>query len=147
MLLTLFALAMAATPQSANAASAAKPPVPAENRFQGRPEARIAFAHDVRNFQVKREGNDDILFLETRRDTWYRSEINCTGIADPRDAQALAPIGPTSGIDSFSRVALIGFNSSHSQCFLNSLIELTPQEAIEFRLVRPKSAPRPTPAS
>jgi hypothetical protein len=147
MLSTLFALAMATTPPATNAGPIPNAPVVAENRFAGRPEARIAFARDVRNFQVKREGYDDILFLETRRDTWYRSEIRCTGIADPRDAQALAPIGPTSGIDRFSRVALIGFHSSHSQCFLNSLIELTPQEAIEFRLVRPKRAAQLTPAS
>ena len=120
------------------------------DRFARRPQTRIAFAQEVRNFQVKRDGYDDILYLETRRDRWFRSEINCFGIADPRDAQGLLPLDHTSGFDTFSRVALVGFGHQSTECRLNGLVELTPDEAVELRLIRRRSpssrAPNPAPA-
>jgi hypothetical protein len=149
MALEAFALAamlMASTPTAA-APSGSGGSVPAQTqsqsaRFEGRPEARIAFTNQVRNFQVKRENNDDILYLETSRDRWYRSEITCFGIADPRDAHGLIPLrsgGAVDGFDSFSRVALVGFSSQRTDCSLDRLIELTPQEAVDLRLIRSKA--------
>ena len=111
------------------------------NRFAGRPQARIAFARDVRNFQVKRDGYDDILYLETSRDRWFRAEINCIGINDPRDAHGLLPIDHSSGLDRFSRIALVGFGRQSNTCQLTDLVELTPEEALEFRLLRRRSVP------
>jgi hypothetical protein len=117
------------------------------DKFANRPEARIAFAREVRNFQVQRDGNDDILFLETSRDRWYRSEITCFGIDDPRDAQGILPIDRSMGIDSFSRIALFSFGHRQTDCMLQSLVELTPDEAVELRLNR-RRAPKPqAPAS
>jgi hypothetical protein len=116
---------------------------PKADRFAGRPQARIAFAREVRNFQVKRDGTDDILYLETQRNRWFRSEIYCTGINDPRDAQGLLPIGHSSGLDRFSRIALVDFSHRSNECQLVDLIELTPEEAIELRLVRRRAPPAP----
>lgn len=150
MLSTLFALAalMAAqsssptlpAPRSTNTSVASPAKV---DRFAGRPQARIAFARDVRNFQVKRDGYDDILYLETGRDRWFRAEIICFGIDDPRDAQGLIPLDSTFGIQSASRVSLVGFGHRSNECTIDSLVELTPDEAAEFRLVRRRSAPAP----
>jgi hypothetical protein len=119
------------------------------DRFAGRPQTRIAFAHEVNNFQVKRDGNDDILFLETRRDRWFRSEINCFGISDPRDAQGLVPLDRTSGFDRFSRVALVSFGHERTECLLDGLVELTSDEATELGLIRRRrgGVTAPTPAS
>ena len=119
------------------------------DRFAGRPQARIAFTQQVRNFQIKREDRDDILYLETSRDRWFRSEIYCFGINDPRDAQGLASLDNSSGFDSFSRVALVGFGHETTQCQLKGLIELTPSEAVDLNLVRRRAAAsgRAAPAS
>jgi hypothetical protein len=138
MSLTLFALgallsAAAAPPQTAAAAPPAQTQV---NRFEGRPQARIAFSRQIQNFQVKREGNDDILYLETSRDRWYRSEISCFGISDPRDAQGLLPLDRSGSLDSFSKIHLVGFSNQQNECTLRSLIELTTEEATELRLIR-----------
>ena len=141
-------LATAAPSQPASNSTAAVS-IPKIDRFAGRPQARIAFTQQVRNFQVGRDGHDDILYLETGRDRWFRSEINCFGINDPRDAQGLVSLDHNSGFDRFSRVALVGFGHRSTECRLDGLIELTPQEAIELRLVRPRrsAATSPTPAS
>ena len=106
------------------------------DRFAERPEARIAFAREVRNFQVKRDDGDDILYLETTRNRWFRSEITCFGINDPRDAHGFLPIDRGLGIDKFSRIALLTFNNGRTDCNLKKLIELTPEETVEFGLVR-----------
>ena len=107
-------------------------------RFAGRPRARIAFAQEVRNFEIKRDGSDDILYLETRRDRWFRSELSCFGIGDPRDAQGLYPLDSTWGFDNFSRIALVSFGHRTTECRLHNLVELTPAEATEFQLIRPR---------
>lgn len=134
-------------PQATTAAGTPIAPISASERFANRREARIPFARDVRNFQVKREDNDDIIYLETRRDTWFRSEITCMGIGDPRDAHGLVPHPSEMGIDSFSRITLVSFGSGHTQCSLNSLIALTPQEAVELKLVRAAKLPNQRAAS
>jgi hypothetical protein len=149
-LLALFALVGASTssvgdPPTSNVGTTAT--AVKVDKFANRPEARIAFARDVRNFQVKRDGNDDILFLETNRDRWYRSEIACLGIDDPRDAHGILPIGHGSGIDRSSRIALVSFGRSQTECTLLSLVELTPEEAVELRLIRRRAPKRQTPAS
>lgn len=126
-------------PQNASATAPAK-----TDRFAGRPQARIAFAQEIRNFQVKRDGYDDILYLETRRDRWFRSEINCFGIDDPRDAQGLLPLDHVSGIENFSRIALVSFGNTTTECRLDGLIELTPDEVIELRLIRRRASAAPT---
>jgi hypothetical protein len=153
--LSLALLLMSTTPSGASSApvtgATTAAPQSISARFEGRPEARIAFTRSVRNFQVKREDNDDILYLETTRDRWYRTEITCFGIFDPRDAHGLVPLrsgGAVEGFDRFSRVALVGLGSGRTDCSLERLVELTPEEAIEFRLIRRK-APRakaPTPS-
>jgi hypothetical protein len=114
-----------------------------EERFANRPQARIAFARQIQNFQVKREDNDDILYLETSRNRWYRSEIGCFGISDPRDAQGLLPVDRTGSFDSFSRVVLVGFSHQRNECTIRSLIELTPEEAVDLRLIRGRAAKTP----
>ena len=94
----------------------------------------------MRNFQVKREDGDDILYLETQRNTWFRSEISCFGIHDARDAQGLVPLDRTTGFDRFSRIALVGFGHKTTECRLNGLVALTHEEAVELKLVRPRKA-------
>jgi hypothetical protein len=140
MAFSLFAFAMllstAATPVTSAPTSAA--PAPVADRFEGRPQARIAFTRQIQNFQVKRENNDDILYLETTRDRWYRGEIICFGLSDPRDAQGILPIERGSGIDGFSRFLFVGFGHDRTECSLRGLVELTRDEATELRLVRPR---------
>jgi hypothetical protein len=153
MLYALFAIAtlFAADTTTPMIGGAKSPPETAAktDRFAGRPQARIAFNHEVSNFQVEREGYDDILYLETRRDRWYRSKINCFGIADPRDAQGLLSLDRMSGFDNFTRIGLVSFGHRTTECRLNDLIELTREEAIDLRLVRVRAARavKPTPAS
>jgi hypothetical protein len=149
-LLALFALVGAAT-SSVDDPPASNVGTPATevkvDKFANRPEARIAFARQVRNFQVQRDGHDDILFLETSRDRWYRSEITCFGLDDPRDAHGILPIDRGLGIDRSSRIALVSFGRRQTECTLQSLVELTPDEAVELRLNR-RRAPKPqAPAS
>jgi hypothetical protein len=149
-LLALISVDGMAAPSPAPQATASTPKV---DRYAGRPQARIAFAREVTNFQVKRDGYDDILFLETRRDRWFRSEINCFGIDDPRDAQGLLPLDHIFGLDGSSRIALVGFGHGRTECRLNGLIELTPEEAVEQGLIRrrptptPKASPKANPTS
>jgi hypothetical protein len=149
-LLALFALVGASTSPigDAPASNVVTPATEVKvDKFANRPEARIAFAREVRNFQVKRDGNDDILFLETSRNRWYRSEITCFGIDDPRDAQGILPIDRGMGIDSFSKIALFSFGHRQTECTLLSLVELTPDEAVELRLIRQRTPKPQAPAS
>lgn len=136
-------------PVPEQAADAPHATVPKADPYAGRPQARITFAREVRNFQVKRDGYDDILFLETRRDRWFRGEIDCFGIDDPRDAQGLLTLDPTFGLDGTSRIALVSFGNSRTECHLNGLIELTSEEAMDLRLIRRRATPTPkaSPAS
>jgi hypothetical protein len=153
-LLGLLALTAAQTPTAplpdgSVPAQAANQTALKQDRFADRPQARIAFSREVRNFEVKRDGRDDVLYLETRRDRWFRSEINCFGIEDPRDAQGLVPLDHAFGFERASRIALVGFGHRTTECRLGGLVELTPEEAVEFRLVRKRAAApaTPTPAS
>jgi hypothetical protein len=147
MLILALTIALVGAETSAHPSQTAVAPVTNEARFAGRPAARIPFARDVRNFQVKREGSEDVLFLETNRDTWYRSEINCLGIGDPRDAHGIVPERNMSSIDSFSRITLVALGSGTTQCSLQNLVALTPEEAVEFRLIRRTRPARTQPAS
>jgi hypothetical protein len=153
-LIALFAMVRAQATTPATQTGNATPPVASASnskpdRFADRPRARIAFVNEVRNFQVKRDGHDDVLFLETRRDRWFRSEIQCIGIDDPRDAHSLLPLDRAFGFDDFSRIALVSFSRKTNECRLNRLVELTPEEAVEFRLMRqrPVATVKATPAS
>jgi hypothetical protein len=150
MSLTLFALgalfsAALAPSEVAFASSAAQAApsqaAPVADPFANRPQARIAFTRTIQNFQVKRENNDDILYLETLRDRWYRSEITCFGIADPRDAHGIVPVSHGASFEASSRVYLVSFSQERNECSVRSLIELTQDEAIALRLIRRK-APR-----
>jgi hypothetical protein len=157
MALSLLALGafMASVAAPVDAASGSAPPranpqadIQAKvDRFSGRPEARIPFSRNVRNFQVKRDNGTDVLYLETSRDRWYRSEISCFGINDPRDAQGLVPLDRGFGIDGFTRVVLVGFGHRQNECTLRGLIELTQDEAVDLRLVRRRAPTTPPPAS
>lgn len=155
MLHALFALASAIGSDGAIPPATAQTPavstanVPKVDPFANRPQARIAFARDVNNFQIKRDGHNDILYLETRRDRWFRSEISCFGIADPEQAMGLLPLDHFGGFNSFSRIGLVSFGERTTECRLNSLVELTPAEALELRLTRPRTprAAKATPAS
>lgn len=149
--LATFTSNVAASPNSATtdavdtAASApSTPQKPKSARFEGRPDARIAFTRQIRNFKITREDNDDVLYLETLRDKWYRSAIFCSGIADPRDAHGIASIDHGFGVDGHSRIALVYLGQHPTQCTLRRLVELTPDEAVELRLVRHqrRNAPR-----
>lgn len=144
-LIALAALAQSALAQApgvqssqGNADNASKPSVKVD-RFAGRPPARIAFTRNVRNFEVKRENYDDVLYLETSQNRWFRSEISCFGLADPTAARALLPLDHGSGFDNFSKIGLVSFGHRVNECRLARLVELTPEEAIEFRLERPKA--------
>jgi hypothetical protein len=155
MLHALFALAsvissdVTAAPSSPQQPAASVANVPKVDPFADRPRARIAFAREVNNFQIKRDGHDDILYLETRRDRWFRSEINCFGIADPQHAMGLLPLDHFGGFDSFSRIGLVSFGERTTECRLNSLVELTPAEALALQLTRTRTprAAKATPAS
>ena len=119
-------------------------------RFDDRDEARIAFARNIRNFQVARgKGARDILYLEVPRDKWYRAEITCFGTGDPRFAHGLVPLSHGSGFNRYSRVRFVGVGGRHerSDCTIRSLVELTEDEAIEFNLVRQGSVPEAEAAS
>lgn len=146
MALTAFALGMflssaALGMESAPAAPGRQASLSSDvDRFEGRPQARIPFSRQVQNFQVKRESNFDVLYLETTRSRWYRGPISCFGISDPRDAQGIVPIDRGFGIDNFTRFVLLGFSHERNECSLNSLVELTPEEAVELGLVRNRTA-------
>jgi hypothetical protein len=140
-----------ASPVTQGTAQATQQAGKPSERFANRPQARIPFARQIQNFQVKREDNDDILYLETSRNRWYRSEIGCFGISDPRDAQGILPIDRSGSFDSASRVILVGFSHQRNDCTVRSLIELTPEEATSLRLIRgraarPKASSAPVPA-
>ncbi len=141
-LFALIAIAGLETPTTQQVAAPATSPVSqstnSAERFADRPQARIAFSQQVRNFQIKRDGNDDVLYLETNRDRWFRSEISCFGINDPRDAYGLVSLDHTSGFDRFSRIGLVDFGRRTTECRLNGLVQLTPEEAVQLELVKPR---------
>lgn len=116
----------------------------ASQDFARRQQARIAFTHSVRNFKVTREEHDDVLYLETTNRTWYRGEVHCFGMDDPRDAISMQIVDQSGGVDQFSRVALYNLSGRGTQCRLDSLVQLTPEEAIARKLVRntARSAPQ-----
>jgi hypothetical protein len=144
MSLTLFALGalLSAATAAADAPPTAAPAQAQTDRFANRPQARIAFTRQIQNFQIKREDHADILYLETARNRWYRSEINCFGISDPSDAQGLLPIDRGFGIDGFSRIVLVGFSHQRNECTLNSLVELSEDEAVDLKLIRRRASTR-----
>jgi hypothetical protein len=129
------------TPPVVNATGVSNAQAPKIDRFADRPQARIPFTNQVRNFQVKRDGYDDVLYLETQRNRWFRSEIDCFGINDPLDAQGLLPLDHGFGFSDFSRIALVGFGHRTTECRLNRLVELTPDETVELGLVRRREPP------
>jgi hypothetical protein len=140
MALSLFALGFLVGAAGAAVDTSAPTPVGAitAERFEGRPQARIAFAGQIQNFEVKRENSDDILYLETTRDRWYRGEIICFGISDPRDAHGILPIERGVGVDGYTRFLFVGFGHERNECTLRGLIELTRDEATGLGLSRPR---------
>jgi hypothetical protein len=112
-------------------------------RFAGRGEARIAFESQIRNFRVEQEDGDDILYIEASGNRWYRAPLNCAGSGNPRFAERLIPISRGGGFDRFSRVRLTGLfpdRFDRTECWLDSVVELTPVEAVELKLERPRTA-------
>jgi hypothetical protein len=110
-------------------------------RFAGREQARIAFESNIRGWRFEREGPDDILYVEGTRNIWYRAELSCFGLSSDADfALGMIPISHGTGFDRFSRVRFVdGFSNSRrhgTECHLNSLVELTEEEAFEFELRR-----------
>jgi len=109
--------------------------------FARRPRARILSSQDVRNFQVRREDHfDTVVYLETARNTWFRGEMICRGLGDPRDADSVQPISHTMGIDDNTTLIFRAFSSETSVCRMTSLVRLTPDEALDLKLVRPAKA-------
>jgi len=125
-----------ATPaKTATASSAVADP------YAGRPNARIFSSRALRNFEVRREdANDRVVYLETTRDTWFRGEMICRGGGDPRDAHVVEPVSHANGIDANTTLIFRELSSQTSICTLVSLISLTPEEALDLKLVRPPKA-------
>lgn len=131
----LAALGAADPPASATAVA----PAPAAAAFEGREQARIPFVRSIRGFRGEREGGDDVLYLEARLNTWYRAEVSCFGIGDIRNAHALLPVDRGFGVDRFSRIAFFEFGDHDAnECRVDSLVQLTREEAEARDLVRPR---------
>ena len=117
----------------------AKPAV--SDPYVGRPRARILSSRQVRNFVVRREeGNDRVVYLETARNNWFRGEMVCRGAGDPRDALSLEPVNTRMGIDDNTTLIFREISSQSSVCTLVSLVNLTEQEALDLKLIRPPKA-------
>lgn len=111
-----------------------------KNQFDNRGNATIAFESMIRNFAVKVEGKEDILYLDTGSGQWYRAPMTCFGMGDPRSAMHIVPINHGSGIDKFTRFKLFGTGRGESnECNISDLIELTPQETVDYGLESQKS--------
>jgi hypothetical protein len=125
----------ASVPKPADAKAAALDP------YAGRPSARIPSSRNVRNFEVRREdASDRVVYLETTRNVWFRGEMICRGGGDPRDAHSVEPVGHSMGIDDNTTLIFRELSSQTSVCNLVSLISLTPEEALDLKLVRPPKA-------
>jgi hypothetical protein len=138
--------AAGADPAGTAAAPASAQQAPAtptlSQRLEGRDEARIPFSRSIRTFEVKREQGDDILYIQDQRREWYRGEIQCSGVDDPRHAIAIAPIDHSGSFSRFSRIILLAPGErEHNRCNLRSFVKLTADEAIEAGVLR---APRQT---
>lgn len=110
---------------------------PPKNKFENRGNANIAFESMIRTFSVKveGEGRDEILYLNTGAGKWYRAPMTCFGLGDPRSAMQILPISHGSGIDKFTRFKLIGLgHGDNNECTISDLIELMPQETVEYGL-------------
>ncbi len=130
----------AALADPAPAAPAAPQAQTNAERFEGRPEARISFPSSIRGFRVEREDGDDILYVEGPGRQWYRGELICFGIRDAEFAFGMVPITNGGSFDRFSRVVFTGVGGhDRTHCRLQSLIQLTQDEAVELGLRR---APR-----
>ncbi len=106
-----------------------------KNQFENRGNAQIAFKSMIRTFAVKAEGRDDILYLNTGAGKWFRAPLTCFGMGDPRSAMQILPVSHGSGIDKFTHFKLIGLGrGDNNECTISDLIELTPQETVEFGL-------------
>jgi hypothetical protein len=144
MLISLTMLLAASIGPSAEQTPAAKP-VDAKpamvDPYAGRPSARIMLSRQVRNFVVRREEDSDrVVYLETARRTWFRGELICRGGGDPRDANSFRSISHTSGIESGTTLIFYDLSSGSSNCTVVSLVSLTPEEALDLKLVRPPKA-------
>ena len=107
-----------------------------EDAFAGRENGTIAFASQIDGFSVKREGRDDILYLNTGFGRWYRAPLTCFGMGDPGSAMGIIPYDyHGASIDKFSRFKLLGIDRmDKNECSISALIELTPQETVTFGL-------------
>ncbi|MBN8649769.1 MAG: hypothetical protein J0L55_17615 [Caulobacterales bacterium] len=133
---SLFMLAAAVEPMDTNNDLKVQP----KNQFENRGNARIAFESMIRTFAVKSEGQDDILYLDTGAGKWYRAPLTCFGMGDPRTAMQILPISHGTGIDKFTRFKLLGLGRNETnECTINDLIELLPQETVEFGLESQKN--------
>lgn len=109
--------------------------------FSQRPNARVMMSRSIRNFDVRREdGSDRIIYLEAARNNWLRGELLCRGIGDPRDAHSLEIGDHTTGLSVNSTLIFRALSHETSVCTLASLVAITPEEAMERKLIR---APKP----
>jgi hypothetical protein len=98
-------------------------------------------SRQVRNFVVRREDDSDrVVYLETARSTWFRGEMICRGGGDPRDAKSFRSAGLSNGIDAGTTLIFYDLSRETSNCTLVSLVSLTPEEALDLKLVRPPKA-------
>ncbi len=137
----LLAASIGPTSDQTSAANPADAKPAVVDRYAGRPSARIMLSRQVRNFVVRREDDSDrVVYLETARSTWFRGEMICRGGGDPRDAKSFRSAGLSNGIDAGTTLIFYDLSRETSNCTLVSLVSLTPEEALDLKLVRPPKA-------
>ncbi len=137
----LLAASIGQTSEQTPAANPADAKPSVVNPYAGRPSARIMLSRQVRNFVVRREEDSDrVIYLESPRNTWFRGEMVCRGGGDPRDAKSFRSAGHGNGIDTGTTLIFYDLSRETSNCTLVSLVSLTPEEALELKLVRPPKA-------
>lgn len=137
----LMAASIGPTAEQTPAANPADAKPAVVDPYAGRPSARIMVSRQVRNFVVRREEDSDrVIYLETPRSTWFRGEMICRGGGDPRDAKSFRSAGHSNGIEAGTTLIFYDLSRETSNCTVVSLVSLTPEEALDLKLVRPQKA-------
>jgi hypothetical protein len=128
----------------------AKPEEPTAQKpadpYAGRAEASIPFADSIgiRNFDGRREAGKDVLYIEGANGRWYRARMFgfCPDLRFTF-AVSFVPSGANT-LDRFSKVLVPPFGRPGiaRQCPIESLVELTKEEAVALKLRRKPREPQ-----